>query len=289
MDKNIDLLVVILDANPVWWGQAASKNPEMPFTTWVDSLMLFLNTFLMGGTHNKVAVIATHAKHNRYVYPKSTHNEALDDSSVGEGGKYEGFGRMEKTIRQELHDLILNDCTSELSADCILTGALSMALCYVSRISKELKPTEKLSSRILAIKGSKDNSTQYMNFMSIVFTAQKMGVKIDACILDNDSTLLKQATDHLDGIYLKLPQLTGTLEYLLYLYLPNASTHPGFSLPPSRPLGHKAACFCHRKLINQGFICSVCLSIFCMYTPFCPTCHSTFKSNVPQKIKMIKK
>ena len=28
-EKNIDLLVVVLDANPVWWGQVAAKNPEV--------------------------------------------------------------------------------------------------------------------------------------------------------------------------------------------------------------------------------------------------------------------
>ena len=32
---------------------------------------------------------------------------------------------------------------------------------------------EKLSSKVLIVKGTEDNSEQYMNFMNAVFTAQK--------------------------------------------------------------------------------------------------------------------
>jgi len=42
------------------------------------------------------------------------------------------------------------------------------------------------------VKGSEDHPSQYMNFMNVVFTAQKLGVVIDACILDNESGLLQQ-------------------------------------------------------------------------------------------------
>ena len=42
------------------------------------------------------------------------------------------------------------------------------------------------------MKGSEDHPSQYMNFMNVVFTAQKLGVVIDACVLDNESGLLQQ-------------------------------------------------------------------------------------------------
>ena len=40
----------------------------------------------------------------------------------------------------------------------------------------------------------------------------------------------------------------------------------------------RAACFCHRELIDVGFVCSVCLSIFCKFSPICTTCHTVFKA-----------
>ena len=80
-----------------------------------------------------------------------------------------------------------------------------------------------------------------MNFMSVTFTAQKQvhntsislqltdktvlenssllsflqNVVIDACILENESGLLQQACDITGGVYLKIPQISAMLQYLL--------------------------------------------------------------------------
>lgn len=192
------------------------------------------------------------------------------------------LGELDETVREDIKEIVLNDNSGEFYPDCLLTGALSMALCYISRLHKEAH-SEKFMSRLLVIKGSRDNPLQYMDFMSIIFTAQKMGVIMDSCILDNDSNFLKQACDILGGIYLKLPHLSGFLEYLLYLYMPSCSSRSALSFPPHLPMGVKAACFCHRTLVDIGYVCSVCLSIFCNFSPICPTCQSTFKVNFHQK------
>ena len=47
---------------------------------------------------------------------------------------------------------------------------------------------------VQVVKGSEDHPSQYMNFMNVVFTAQKLGVVVDACILDNESGLLQQVS-----------------------------------------------------------------------------------------------
>ena len=45
-------------------------------------------------------------------------------------------------------------------------------------------------------------------------------VVVDACVLDNDSGLLQQACDITSGIYLKVPQMSGLLQYLLVSHKP---------------------------------------------------------------------
>ena len=46
----------------------------------------------------------------------------------------------------------------------------------------------------------------------------------------------------------------------------------------------RASCFCHKRSIDQGFVCSVCLSIFCEKCEKCSTCHTTFQvAKVPAK------
>ena len=37
-----------------------------------------------------------------------------------------------------------------------------------------------------------------------------------------------------------------------------------------------AICFCHRRLITRGFVCSVCLTVLCAFQAQCPTCGSRF-------------
>jgi hypothetical protein len=48
------------------------------------------------------------------------------------------------------------------------------------------------------------------------------------------------------------------------------------SIPKSQ-VDFRAACFCHRQLIDIGFVCSVCLSVFCSFTPICTTCDCNFE------------
>jgi hypothetical protein len=50
--------------------------------------------------------------------------------------------------------------------------------------------------------------------------------------------------------------------------------------PPKTQVDFRAACFCHRKLIDVGYVCSVCLSVFCSFTPICSTCNCNFQFDV---------
>jgi hypothetical protein len=56
-------------------------------------------------------------------------------------------------------------------------------------------------------------------------------------------------------------------------------------MPPVADVDYRAACFCHQKLISYGYICSVCLSVFCSFTPICSTCECNFEFD----INMLKK
>lgn len=74
---------------------------------------------------------------------------------------------------------------------------------------------EKMNARILIITGSGETASQYMNYMNVFFTAQKQNILIDVCSLDQDLSLLQQGCDITGGIYLKIPQLSGLVQYLL--------------------------------------------------------------------------
>ncbi|XP_048237138.1 uncharacterized protein LOC125372128 [Haliotis rufescens] len=220
------LLVIVLDTNPVWWGEnlnVAQSSSKLSLSQCVDAVMVFANAHLMLGHHNQLAVIAAHTNQSEFLYPRE---EAAAAVETGDGdaemeqyrqvdGKYELFGRVNAQIQAQIQQLVLQGLAGELYSDSLIAGPLSMALCYIHRMEKESGSGLVLTSRILVIKGSEDNPTQYMNFMNAVFTAQKQNVVVDACILDNESGLLQQACDITGGIYLKVPQMLGLLQYLL--------------------------------------------------------------------------
>lgn len=142
-----------------------------------------------------------------------------------------------------------------------------------------------MNTRILVVTGSEDSAHQYMTYMNVFFSAQKEKVVIDICALDNTLVLLQQGCDITGGHYLKVPQVDGLLQYLLWIFLPDPSIRSKLALPPAIKVDYRAACFCHRELIDVGFVCSVCLSIFCKFSPICTTCSTVFKVPVPIKPK----
>ena len=50
---------------------------------------------------------------------------------------------------------------------------------------------------ILVLSASGDTASQYMAYMNAFFSAQKMGVTIDSCMLERDSGLMQQVHDQL--------------------------------------------------------------------------------------------
>lgn len=175
-------------------------------------------------------------------------------------GQYEFFTFIEKTIKSNLALLVKNAPNLNAPCESLLAGSMAMVLCYIARMKRNQEPGMKLNSRILIVTGSEDCAHQYMTYMNVFFTAQKEKVVIDVCALDKSLALLQQGCDITGGQYMKLPQIDGLLQYLLWVFLPDPNLRGKLVLPPQVKVDYRAACFCHRELIDIGFVCSVCLS-----------------------------
>jgi len=284
-EDEASLLVVLLDTNPVLWGERAfslsdvssSENNLILFETLLEHLFVFLNAYLMIKHQNMISIIANHIGESKFLFPKDnqTENQHID------------FSEIKNLVVAELKQLAKGEIPTNLAPT--FSGALSLALCYINRISKEklqIKP------RILVLQISPDVSSQYIPVMNCIFSAQKKSIPVDTCILSNqDSSLLQQASHITGGIYLKPTQQAGLLQYLLSCYLADAYTRKYLNLPIQTRVDYRASCFCHKKVIDIGFVCSVCLSIFCQFYPICSTCGAKFalpklpKLPVPPKKK----
>ncbi|KAG8227187.1 hypothetical protein J437_LFUL003393 [Ladona fulva] len=298
------LLVIVIDTNP---SQRIVREGSQILTQCLDSVIAFANSHLMMKCSNKLAIIACHNHASKFLYPPSSDDEIGEDGDVRNAqqidGQYEVFTHVERTVRrniqrliafgdQELPDIHENRITgavNSLGGDSLLAGALAMALCYIHRIEKDIPPSTKVNSRILVVTASGDSASQYMNYMNVFFTAQKRNIVIDVCSLDQEPGLLQQGCDITGGLYLRIPQIQGLLQYLLWVFLSDPPIRKKLVLPPPVKVDYRAACFCHRELIDIGYVCSVCLSIFCKFSPICTTCHTVFKTPAPLPLKVKKK
>ncbi|GLV32291.1 Transcription factor B4 [Carabus blaptoides fortunei] len=279
--QETSLLIVILDTNP---SQRILKQDPNFLTKCLDSVIAFGNSHLMQKAQNRLAVMACHSHTSTFLYPDP--GKPLDIRQTD--GQYEVFTLVEKTVKINLAKILTSETPTTIT-ESLIAGALAMALCYIARMQRNKSPGVKLNCRVLVVTGSGDSASQYMNYMNVFFTAQKQNVVIDVCSLDQHLSLLQQGCDITSGLYLKVPQIQGLLQYLLWVFLPEPPVRQKLVLPPPAKVDYRAACFCHRELIDIGYVCSVCLSIFCKFSPICTTCHAVFKIPGPLSVKPKKK
>ncbi|CAK7269755.1 RNA polymerase II transcription factor B subunit 4 [Sporothrix epigloea] len=133
-----------------------------------------------------------------------------------------------------------------------------------------------LHARILVISVSDSSPAQYIPTMNAVFAAAHAGVAIDVLALRGSATFLQQATYITRGTFIAPPPPTedgdsheshahGILTYLMLGFSAASARDVANALvPPSADaVDFRAACFCHRRVVDTGFVCSICLSIFC--------------------------
>ena len=51
-----------------------------------------------------------------------------------------------------------------------------------------------------------------------------MNIPVDTCMLDRDSSLLQQGADITGGLYVKVPNIDSLFQFLVWIFLPDASS-----------------------------------------------------------------
>ncbi|PLN79180.1 TFIIH subunit Tfb4/p34 [Aspergillus taichungensis] len=224
-----------------------------------------------------------------------------DGSTTGiEMNKYRPFRIVEEQVTQNLRHLLESTTSADVQAtsSTMMAGALTLALSHINRrtiawneahggdTSGAAGPggdrssggvggssgsgaattdAESLQSRILiiSVSSSTDSAHQYIPIMNGIFACQRLHIPIDVCKLSGDAVFLQQASDATKGIYMALSEPRGLLQYLMMAFLPDQRSRRHLVQPTRVDVDFRAACFCHRRVVDVGFVCSVCLSIFC--------------------------
>jgi transcription initiation factor TFIIH subunit 3 len=236
-----------------------------------------------------------------------------DNGGATQTNKYRPFRMVEEQVTRKLKELMDSTNSDDLrgNTSTMLAGALTLALSNINRRTiawaeehggadledaagdggrgaagaatgtgpgrySASNDDERLQSRILivSVSGSSDSAHQYIPVMNSIFACQRLHIPIDVCKLSGDAVFLQQACDATKGVYMALSEPRGLLQYLMMAFLPDQRSRRHLVLPTRVDVDFRAACFCHRRVVDIGYVCSICLSIFCEPPPGneCLTC-----------------
>ncbi|KAG0078442.1 RNA polymerase II transcription factor B subunit 4 [Linnemannia elongata] len=272
-----NLLVMVIDTNPFEW-----EHPSAPLklNEALQHILAFMNAHLAGRHDNKLAVIASHVGVSKFLYP--TPNEPIPGGKVPtkkDANAYQSFKVVNEAVLEGIERL-LRDPKPTLDEKDLgsskIAASLSLGLCYINQILK-LDALGHVKPRMLVLTVSPDSSSDYIPIMNCIFSAQKANIPIDVCkIWGEDAVFLQQAAHITEGIYMRPNDPRGLLQVLMFSFLPDMFARNYLYLPGQDQVDFRAACFCHKKIVDIGFVCSVCLSIFCSFSPVCSTCRTKF-------------
>ncbi|CAA7261699.1 unnamed protein product [Cyclocybe aegerita] len=271
-----DHLAVVLDLSPAHWHR-----PPLPLDRFLAHILVFLNAHIAARPENTLAVFAALPGRAPLLYPDP---DAADQPPPADPNVYPPFRRLDSIVTARIaHELdSLTPDESLLTAPSALVGALTKALCYINRLNLA---TSQVDPRILVLSVSPDLSTAYIPIMNSIFSAQKLKVTIDACqVFGPDTVFLQQAAHLTGGSYLHLTETSALLQYLIMSFLPPPAIRKVLAVPTQDRIDFRAACFCHKNIVDIGFVCSVCLSIFCQPVPVCSTCRTKFPIKTLQRL-----
>ena len=293
-DEIPSLLTVILDTNPRAWATLGSS---LSLPNAVANLLIFINGHLAFSNANQVAVIAAHTNRALWLYPPAQDQkppsadadadiDMRDASSsatplpMGSANKYPLFAQIETAVTSSIRKISASSTHDDLNqVTTKLSGALTMALAYINRASQSISATKApaadtakasassglrgLRARILVISVSDSQPSQYIPTMNAVFAASHLEIPIDTLSLFGNDTFMQQASFITNGTFLSATEPRGFLQYLMMGFMADGEARNALVAPRHHSVDFRAACFCHRRVIDTGFVCSVCLGIFC--------------------------
>lgn len=284
-DESPSLLTFVIDANPAQWCQVFG---DVPLAEVLKSIMVAINAHLSLNSNNKVAVLSANSRYSgsQFLFPN---DGAKIPSNSLSSEMYRQFRVVDETLLHNLNALLSQepaDQSSRLYGT--LSGSLSMALAYMSKMSTGAAENDgtPLRSRIVVVSVSDDSSLHYISMMNCIFAAQKMKTPIDVCKLHSNSIFLQQAADSTGGTYLSVKNPQGLIQYLTSALFVDPNIRNFVVLPTNAHVDFRASCFITGKIIDTGYVCSVCLCILSLIPKDakCPTCQSEFDKAVLTKL-----
>ncbi|KZT70986.1 transcription factor Tfb4 [Daedalea quercina L-15889] len=286
-------LGVVVDLSPTHWYLSSTRTQHnarpLSLKSFLSHLLVFLNSHIACKDENTLAVFGVLPGRSIMLY-SSTSESSGNPLDKADANTYRPFKVLDATVMRTIAEHVENLGPSDLEIPGELVGALTKSLCHINRITTTSSAhangqTASIDPRILILSVSPDQSLSYIPIMNSIFSAQKLRVTIDVCkVYGSESVFLQQAAHLTGGSYLHIDRADALLQYLTMSFLPPPGIRQLLSVPTQDKIDFRAACFCHKRIVDIGFVCSVCLSIFCQPVPVCSTCRTKFPIKTLQRL-----
>ncbi|KAL9017067.1 MAG: hypothetical protein Q9185_005577 [Variospora sp. 1 TL-2023] len=290
------LLTIILDTHPSAWALLAPTLPFSKalavLLVFINAHLACNNSnqiCVIAAHPNRAEFLypsspsPSHADDNHH---SNGNNASATASSASEANFYRPFRLIQTTLLRSLSHLLSTSppsTTHSSPPSVALSGALTLALSYTNRLlasfsttttttttssnpSASTEPTytarnpaatASLTSHILILSATGSLSAQYIPLTNTIFACQRLSIPIDVAKLAGDAVFLEQASDATRGVFMHIDHPKGLLQYLMMAFLPDQVSRRYLSSPGNVGVDFRAACFCHRKVVDLGFSSAV--------------------------------
>lgn len=257
MENSHEIVLFLIDTNPIAWN-ILEKN-GVSFHTVISQVYSYLSQMILSDVFQLAPLIAYNQCGVHWLFPTPEDAELLIKGSLQATNTDEIISYC-KSINQNLC-YFAQKCAEieQTTNDVRLDVAISTALCHLNKY-----PSEYLK-RIIVITPSKDSEANFESTMNAIFAAHRIKVTIDSILIDRqDSLFLNQASILTGGFSISISQTTNRIKYLLQylLSIPPLPIRDLIVLKKVKAIDYKTPAVNTKKLIDQGIMCPVCLSVF---------------------------
>ena len=274
--------MVLVETNGALWEASAARGAvegvrALGFVTVMEQLAVFVNAFFLLNAANRLVVFGVLGDGCRTLF------ESPELAPAGAPPQPPAPASPAASLLSALRELLCEDGGGGLgrlpAQPTPVSAGLSRALCTLRRVApRAAGGVAGPQPRVLVLTGSCDSPAQYVAAMNAIFAAADARVPVDAVMLGEvDSPYLQQAASLTRGVYVRPASPTAFLQYLLSVYAADARSRKALRAPAAKGVDFRATCFCHKRALSIGFVCSVCLSIFCAQQSECTTCGAEFE------------
>jgi hypothetical protein len=255
--KEAPPLAIVIDMDPRWWNHQSND------LSLIDTIAFYvagLGQCLPPMTGMKICVIASFAEKSEFIV----------------SGDWKCIGQMKQRLLEKLS-------SQQIGPDCYespIGQGISNALCFINRT--------KIPGRVVVFDCSRE-ATDFCSQSVVITNCGWAAVGTDSgnplakinlvsLVSEAPSSSLISLSAKTGGVYIpsSFSATQGSLLQALFFHLVGEGNFK--TRPMSSNVIMGTVCACHNKSIDRGYVCSICLSIYCSDTAgICSVCGSRMR------------